>query len=545
MRPVNLVRIVWFGAIVTVLVNMALAVDAAAQEPPYVDVKLVDDLGYELPDVDRLIIRESPAPVVRKFRGLFVGPTLNCASGCNHCEHGERSHQWSISPTDGTRIIQIIGTSDVQTTEIEFSAHGQFTITFSVGALPEGECPEGLEHTGNHGGATNSTDIRIWELQSPLTASNPAPIRGDQVATSSVLLGGVNPITTFTLNGQTYYPYNWKAEQVNVTGWTPAELHGSNTSWPGRLVASTTVRCTVNVQNPYAQNPNQEFSTDVATVAIQVQPRQGWHMPAPGTPVEDLQWQNSETQFPEKRADENYYFIAYGENTNNHDKYQEYAEITVFPVYGDNFYFPEDYEAFDGVASLVTTGPNMGLWYNINSALYKCDRKVRFNHWATPGAGKPSVPSDYNGYNYTNWLGLQIHHYGDTCTCSNPSLHGGVGGNARWRGSYNHETYGPPGSPNQRKLGHQAQIEDVFVSNPLGTDAVYKCEDNVAATKDALRINDEVERSAASHVIWEAGISVDAVTSPDPAWHSFYGYMLFWVEPQGDDPYWDSGVALK
>ena len=296
------------------------------------------------------------------------------------------------------------------------------------------------------------------------------------------------------------------------------------------MVGWTVIECRAAARNPYVAVGDLGWLKYI-TRTIYIYPKErrpGWNIVSTFGESQTNWQQGDPTWFPNIAGN-----VLFGQNTNQAGPYHESSGVIITPVYNEPVAFPDDYLAFDSMVGEIVAGPNTGLWYNCYPSLFKVARMARYNYWISPGATKPSIPAtDPNGNPYTNWLTLQANLLQDTCTCSNPSAHGGVGNNIRWIANTWHEKYGCPFSPYQVYLGHQAQIEDAIENGPAYTyDAVYLCDLNFSTTKEGLRAENMSSRFTPEVELNKRAQSVHTFINTPWDIHNFKG--SFWNYENG------------
>ena len=401
---------------------------------------------------------------------------------CGFCAHGERSWTWSVSGAS-TYSIDSVGviSSTKRRAYITVGDGGDLvTVTCTVGAASQGSCSGGSSHSGNHGGASNSCTFRLWSVEMTsdadleyVDATGVGHYKSQfaETSTASLTFYGAFPIYR-----------HWYNSDV-------AAAHAYNVmSWGGIMVEYSAISCTIHVRNPFVTEGELGWY-QALTRKLYLDPRErrpGWNI-THAWHWFDRDWgKDDPTWFPAMTTDWKY---ALGQNTNVLDGYEDEWNTIITPVYDKLADHPDSHAAFNNVVSDVTSGPNQSLWYTSDPTLFKVDRISRCNYWITPEATAPADPATGpNSLPYTNWLSIQNTLLVDTCTCSNPAWHNGIGGNVRYMGNLWHESYGNPFSPNTRLLGHQVVMEDTLASgHPEIYDAVYRCDVLSASSKDGLR----------------------------------------------------------
>jgi len=514
----------------------ALAQPSTCSTGPCVAVELVDDddIVYANPEpLQRYLKHVEPGATTTIIaRAIFTPPPYLLGPRCwvynggfQSCCHDPREAYWDVTGDgiDSHTIVSEQTWGDFFLAEIDLIASetgGEVTVTCTVGPLSQdaGCCPPGAVHRGDHSGAEGDVKFRLWHLDVDASESI---VRATEGTFQGSVHGGV------TVEKWDWVSYFSEDDPEDPETIPIATQEDGTSQWVGALVTATRVYCAVRVTNPYDANAAKEAEKGALT---DVTPRPGWNTEVFYNGVVDSNWQSAEDAFPEKPG-----FRAYGQNTNTALAYRDANAIMVVPVYGDPQLFPDDYNIFPNRVEEVASGPNEGLWYTKSQAIYGVNRVVRFNHWAGSGAGRPTVPSQYNGNDYENWLEVQKVALGGECSCADPGHHGGTWNTTRELANLQHEMYGPSSGgteTSRRKLGHQALIEDVYDAPQQAeqADILARVEDNVARSLEGLRTKNEQDRAQVHSILYNATLDLhypNLGSAPDR--HNFWGQLVVWT----------------
>lgn len=424
--------------------------------------------------------------------------------------------------------ICILGTGQITVTAAVGSTNGSFTMTFwrfdftQDGPVERGE-------TGTFTGTIVSGEASRWDWVSYFKDDDPEDPETEPIATVS----------------------------------------DGTCEWSGAIVTDTRVFCTVKVINPYTSN-TAYWPTCTTQAVIEATPRPGWNIIVHDVVHDgDADWQSQEevTHFPEL-----IHFLGFGNYTNNAPYWRQVLEPEdpedppvnlgheiVIPIYTSRHLEDPSLElTFDNKCEQVADGgPDNGLWFNTDKAMYEIRRMSRFNQWIKPNAPKPGspVPATYaptynynngahDGYNYINWLDLNntVAVDNHNCLCNN-SVHTGNDTN-RWDANVFHEENGY-GGPNQKYLGHHIRVKTKVEQEPEEYDVIYRVEKHAGRTKDALRAANETVRQYVSlrpdegpaQSGDESGVSLFRYTmglhwftTEAPEEHNFYGHLIVYLE---------------
>ncbi|MCL4215708.1 MAG: hypothetical protein KJ052_01675, partial [Candidatus Hydrogenedentes bacterium] len=300
-----------------------------------------------------------------RFVTSFIQGQMNCGLGCNNCAHGTREYSWSVSPAND--VVEMGHGKDANGdwyVDYTFLDTGVYTVSVVIGALPTEGCNGSGQHSGNHGGASNSFQITVWDALMSAAGqyynAGTQTVRRAEDVTFSIDLESAQPVSTGP-----DIPFDWWSESFHW-GYGSPEMpvqSGIQSTWPGKIVDFTVVNCDVTVENPYdASHPKFKW----VNILIDAERRVDWTMAAAPAQVDpSIAWMNSPDQFPGLTN------WALGWNTNIDTNWRPYGADFIIPDYSNSI----AYAQFDSFVSKVDDdGPNQGLWYNSNKNLYKCER---------------------------------------------------------------------------------------------------------------------------------------------------------------------------
>ncbi len=512
---------------------------------PCVQVAYEDYTGHLASDAKHFIYAPEGEEVEL---GVYAEFTPGSCTG--HCVHSDRSVTWTVSGAEGYSVLEVessipynVNATSIQLNLGDAGAGDTISVTCAIGATTPGDCDEKkngdlYEHTPNsHGGASATCTIKLWRAGMSISNATESVPEIYDSEFASVVGAQIELVGATPASGPGIQPYSWESREHGDD--LIATMTGSN-QWSGKFVVETLLLCDVVVENPMVPN-----GTRSQTVGAQIYPiirRPGWEASATHGAV-DLQWREQFADaFPIVNADS---FIAYGQNTNSNEKYEDQNTVIVTPIYAVLPNLPNDYDDFESKIEEITSGPNIGYWFNSDPDIFKVNRKTRINYWTTPNAGKPSVPAlGPNGQSYVRWAGIQTALLGDSCdtttctandepcypnSCPNPNAHDGVGNNVRHRANIWHEGYGCPSSDNQDEIGHQALLEEAVAGTPNKAyhDPVWSVNLVYATSDEALRTVDELTRALTNQNLTAAMLQSHASINSTEEWHNFQGRRYF------------------
>lgn len=494
---------------------------------PTVSVWRGSDVGEGSPLVGYLVVRLNDpdewhtewvsASIAPGCDPMYVG--MDCLTGCSH---GGRSFSFTCGPTGQNGEAEIVSQERLGPNsarcQVRFKGCAEFQVTATFGEMPQGTCiaPWYSHAFVDHGGASGDTKFTLWMVQHPLTVWPANPNRGQAPFIAASVLG---PVQTVPSDG-IFEPYRWQSS-------TGATQNGTLNTWIGKIVQYTRVWCTVTVLNPYYPDAGvvdtwNQYSSGYFDI---FPASRNWSTGVSFAENGEPSWQNSVSEFPGLAA-----FKTLGQNTNADVDFRDLSTEIATPLYFTN----QAYEStLEGMLDEVTTGPNDGVWF-VTAPPYVVDRISRFNYWTQPGAPYPAQLAYLNpatifgmpgSYAFTNWQNLQTVAFGDTCECSDPGSHGGVGGCIRHRANVYHEGYATPGMADPFFFGHQEAIlyRMFLMTGSPCADPNVLCEDDTAASAEMLKLVLEGSRALASMRLRDFTKLVDSNTSSDPTQHNFYG----------------------
>lgn len=468
----------------------------------------------------------------------FNSPTL-----CSSCDHTPVPRQWTWSwqgggsPTPVTTVTVTDAYTQVADIELVGAEAGDtITITCTVENVSGGDCYEdhrgrmGTHTASKHLGATATCTVKLWRLD--LEANKDLdPVSGYPHYISQF---ASNVAISADAVGTSIYQTDWTSI---VDGEVQNDIENGSSSWSGKIVASTGILCWATVWNQ-CDLTNKKLAIGDVTIHPSIR-RPGWTTEVQLARTETDWLDNDELAFPQVDWSDRVAggkiveVPTYGRNANARSGYEMAFTEMVVPIYSDSVNYTADYNSFGSMRDEITSGPNMGLFYNTNNALYEVNRQILSNYWIKPTAGKPTIPADHSGNSYTNWLGVFEAVKGADCKCLDPGMHGGTGTGTYYRANLYHEGNGNPSSPNGRLIGHQSRLEDGYAAESRAiVDPVYRCDLLYDNTEDGLRGQNEGQRAAAS-----ANLSIiqgsHAVINDNPAWHSFKGDIHIYTPAAG------------